>query len=105
VHISLFGWYEGLCTNLWGGEHDLIGYTDIDGASQLHRQAISGYAFLIDGGMVSWSSKKQELITLSTTEAEYVTATHATKECIWLQCLIGEIFSGLTTQTTLFYDN
>jgi hypothetical protein len=64
--------------------HELLGYTDADGASQPHRRAISGYAFLIDGGAVSWSSRKQELVTLSTAEAEYVAATHAAKECIWL---------------------
>ena len=85
--------------------HDLMGYTDADGASQPHRRAISGYAFLIDGGAVSWSSKKQELVTLSTAEAEYVAATHAAKECIWLRRLIGEIFPCLVDQTTLFCDN
>ena len=53
---------------------------------------ISGYVFLVDGGAVLWSSKKQELVTLSTTEAEYVAATHAAKEAIWLQQLIREIF-------------
>jgi len=64
--------------------HELLGYTDADGASQPHRQAISGYTFLIDGGAVFWSSRKQELVTLSTAEAKNVTATHAAKECIWL---------------------
>ena len=82
-----------------------MGYTDADGASQPHRRAISGYAFLIDGGAVSWSSKKQELVTLSTAEAEYVAATHAAKECIWLRCLIGEIFPRLITQTILHCNN
>ena len=44
-------------TLTYGGErHDLVGYTDADGASQDHRRAISGYAFLIDGGAISWSS-------------------------------------------------
>jgi hypothetical protein len=85
--------------------HDLLGYTDADGASQLHCRAISGYAFLIDRGVVSWSSCKQELITLSTVEAEYVAATHAAKECIWLWHLIREIFPRLITKTTLFCDN
>jgi len=46
------------------------------------------HAFLIDGGVVSWSSKKQELVTLSTAEAEYVATTHAAKEAIWLQLWI-----------------
>ena len=69
----------------YGGEKQgLTGYTDADGASQDHRQAISGYAFFIDGGAVSWSSCKQELVTLSTAEAEYVAATHAVKEGIRL---------------------
>jgi hypothetical protein len=85
--------------------HGLLGYTNVDRASQLHHQAISGYAFLIDGGVVSWSSWKQELITLSTAEAEYIAAMHAMKECIWLRCLIGEIFPRLIDQTTLFCDN
>ena len=41
-------------TLTYGAErHDLIGYTDADGASQEHRCAISSYAFLIDGGAVS----------------------------------------------------
>lgn len=67
-----------------GEERGLVGYVDADGASQDHRRVISGYVFMVDGGAVSWSSKKQELVTLSTTEAKYIAATHATKEAIWL---------------------
>ena len=48
---------------------------------------------------------KQELITLSTAEAKYIATMHAVKECIWLRCLIGEIFPHLIDQTTLFCDN
>jgi hypothetical protein len=65
-------------------DNGLEGYTDADGSSQEHRHAISGYVFLVNGGAVSWSSKKQELITLSTAESEYVAATYAAKEAIWL---------------------
>jgi hypothetical protein len=90
----------------YGGErHGLEGYTDADGATQEHRHAMSGYAFLIDGGAVSWSSRKQELVTLSTAEAEYVAATHAAKEAIWLCKLIGELFPSLITPTPLHCDN
>jgi hypothetical protein len=84
---------------------NLHGYTNVDGTLQEHRHAISGYAFIINGGAVSWSSRKQELVTLSTAEAEYVAATHAAKECIWLHRLTGELFPSLHTQTTLFCDN
>ena len=90
----------------YGAErHELLGYTDADRASQEHRHTISGFTFLIDGGAVSWMSRKQELVTLSTAEAEYVAATHAVKECIWLHRLIGELFPSLITQTTLHCNN
>ena len=56
-------------------QDDLKGFTDADGASQEHRHAISAYVFMIDGGAVSWSSRKQELVTLSTAELEYIAAT------------------------------
>jgi len=88
-----------------GRKEGLEGYTDADGALQEHRRTISGYAFIIDGGAISWSSRKQELITLSTTEAEYVASTHAAKEAIWLRNFIGEVFAPLTSPTTLHCDN
>ena len=59
----------------------------------------------MDGGAVSWSSKKQEIVSLSTTESEYVAATHATKEALWLRSLVAEILAPVTTPTTLFSDN
>jgi hypothetical protein len=77
----------------------------MDGASQEHRTAISGYVFLINEGAVSWSSKKQELVTLSTAEAGYVAQTHAVKEAIWLRRLLTEIFDTVDTPTTLFSDS
>ena len=61
---------------------------------------------MIDGGAVSWSLRKQELVTLSTAEVEYVAAMHATKESIWLHCLIGELFpNSILQSTTLLCDN
>jgi hypothetical protein len=83
----------------------LEGYTDADGSSQEHRHAISGYVFLINGGAISWSSKKQELVTLSTAESEYVAATYAAKEAIWLRRIIGEVFQPLTEPVTLYSDS
>jgi hypothetical protein len=88
-----------------GDKRGLVGYVDADGASQEHRRAISGYVFMVDGGAVSWSSKKQELVTLSTAEAEYVAQTHAAKEAIWLRRLLTEIFKAVDTPTILFSDS
>lgn len=62
----------------FGGEKDemLQGYCDADWASQEHRHSISGYSFHFGAGAVSWSSKKQAVIALSSTEAEYIAQTH-----------------------------
>ena len=94
----------------YGGEgkgkgRGLEGFSDADGTSQEHQHAITGFAFLIDGGAVSWSSKKQELVTLSTTEAEYVASSHASREALWLRRLIGEVFRPLQQPTPLYCDN
>ena len=62
----------------------LEGYANTDGSMNKDRRAITGYAFLIDEGAVSWSSKRQEIVSLSTTESKYVTATHSMKEALWL---------------------
>ena len=83
----------------------LIGYTDTDGSMAEDRHAISGYAFLIYGGAISWSAKRQEIIALSTTEAEYVAITHATKEALWLRSLILQLFELKLDSITLFSDN
>ena len=69
-----------LALTFGGTELDLEGYTDADGSMDEDRKAMSGYAFLMDRGAVSWNAKKQEIIALSTTEAEYVAATHTAKE-------------------------
>jgi hypothetical protein len=47
----------------------------------------------------------EQTLTLSTTEAEYVAATHAAKEAVWLHRLFGELFPPITNPTTLHGDN
>jgi transposase InsO family protein len=104
----VFRYLAGTC-DLWltysEARRTLVGYADADGSMSEDRRAITGYAFLIDGGAVSWSSKKQEIISLSTTESEYVAATHGMKEGLWLRSLLAEIFEPFTDATTLFSDN
>ena len=78
---------------------------NVDGVVQEHRHAISGNIFLMDGGAISWSSQKQELVTLSTAEAKYVAATHAAKEAIWLHKLIFKLFPALKAPTTRYCKN
>jgi len=94
------------CLEWTGGSQDgLQGFCDADWASQEHRHSTSGYVFTIDGGAMSWSSKKQGIVALSTTEAEYVSLTHAAKETLWLRAFLAEIARPLRHPTTLFCDN
>ena len=81
------------------------GYSDADRKSQEHWHAISGYAFCIDGGAVSWNSRKQAIISLSTTESEYVAMTHATKEAICMHMFLGEVLRPLSKPMLLYCDN
>ena len=83
----------------------LQGYTDTDGSMSEDWKAVSGYAFLINGGAVSWASKKQEIVSLSTTESKYVATMHTTKEALWLHSFIGEVLVPLDEPITLFSDN
>lgn len=95
--------------NLWltygGNPRELTGYADADGSMADDRHAISGYAFMINGGAISWAAKRQEIVSLSTTESEYVAITHASKEGLWLRSLLSQLFSTTLETTTLFSDN
>jgi hypothetical protein len=95
--------------NLWltYGETSQVleGYANANGSMGEDRHAITGYAFLIDSGAVSWSSKQQEIVSLSTTESKYVVATHGIKEVLWLHSLLSKVFQLIKPSTTLFSDN
>jgi hypothetical protein len=104
----IYRYLAGTC-NLWlsYGEtrRALEGYADVDGSMAKNRHAITGYAFLIDGSAVLWSSKWQEIILLSMTESEYMAVMHGMKEVLWLCSLLSKAFGSLTATTTLFSDN
>jgi hypothetical protein len=83
----------------------LEGFSDADWASQPHRHSISGYAFQIGKGVVTWSSKKRLVVALSSTESEYIAQTHAAKELMWLRAFLGELIAPFEEPTTLHCDN
>jgi len=87
-----------------GGER-LLGYSDADGNMAEDHHAISGCVFLIDGGTITWSSKKQDIVSLSTTESKYVVAAHSVKEALWLKSLISQIFEPLTYPIEILCNN
>jgi len=62
---------------------------------------------MLNGGAISWSSKKQSVVALSSTEAEYIGITHAAKEAIWVRHLLSELYSPrvLDYPITIHCDN
>jgi hypothetical protein len=85
---------------------NLIGYVDSDWASDKNdRRSITGYVFLICGGAVSWSSKKQHSTAQSSTEAKYMAGAHAAKKVAWLRTFLSEIGRILNSPTRLLVDN
>ncbi|XP_075150670.1 uncharacterized protein LOC142224768 [Haematobia irritans] len=81
-------------------------YTDSDYAGDIEsRHSTSGYVIMLSGGPISWSSKRQSTITLSTTEAEYVTASEGVKELMWVKRLFHELYPECQEVSTLNMDN
>jgi hypothetical protein len=79
---------------------------DADWGSDINnRKSMSGYVFKLTGGAISWSSKKQGCVALSSTKAEYVAGAHATKEAIWLGRLFVGLQQPLTFPIPLHIDN
>ncbi|GJS93535.1 retrovirus-related pol polyprotein from transposon TNT 1-94 [Tanacetum coccineum] len=91
-----------------GGKKDgnLVAYTDSDYARDLDdRKSTSGYVFLLNSGVVSWSSKKQPIVTLSTTEAEFVAAASCACQAVWLRRIMEYLDHDQNSSTTIFCDN
>lgn len=89
-----------------GESSELIGYTDSDYAGDVDdSRSTSGYAFFINGGSIAWSSWKQPIVTLSTTDAEYVAAATCACQAIWMKRVLKEIGHNQAEEMVLFYDN
>ena len=102
--------YLGSTKDLWltfGGRSKMLveGFCDADWATNKHRHSISGYSFHFGCGAISWSSKKQYIIALSSTEAEYIAQTHAAKEAMWLQNFVDEVRGTGGAAITINCDN
>ena len=81
------------------------GFCDVDWGGQINHHSISGYSFHMGAGAISWSSKKQHVVVLSSTEAEYIVQTHAAKEALWLHSYLWELHSAPDDLLILNCDN
>ena len=83
-----------------------IGYSDSDfGGDTDDRKSTSGYIFQIGGTGISWRSKKQTSVALSTAEAEYIALSQAAQEAIWLRQLSTDLLCKPQQPTTVYEDN
>ncbi|GKF06471.1 hypothetical protein Tco_0037139, partial [Tanacetum coccineum] len=81
-----------------GNHVDVTGLVDSDYAKDPGKgRSITGYTFLLQGCVVSWKATLQHVVTLSTTEAEYMAYIEAVKEAIWLRGLLEELGVELNT--------
>jgi hypothetical protein len=81
-------------------------WADADHGGDLDNgRSTSGYIIKLGGGAISWASKLQPVVALSTTEAEYVAAVLAGTEAIWMRQLFGELNEDPGGPTTLNMDN
>ena len=81
-----------LCLSFGGSKPVLKGFTDADMAGDLDgRKSTFGFLFTFAGGAVSWQSKLQKCVALSTTEAEYIAATEEAKEMLWMKRFVQEL--------------
>ena len=72
---------------------NLEGYVDSDWAgSAINRKSTSGCCFSMGSGVISWFSRKQSCVALSTAEVEYVAACSASYEEVWLRKVLSNLF-------------
>lgn len=84
----------------------LYGYADANWAEcRTDRKSNSGYVFLLNGCAVSWGCKKQTVVSLSTTEAEFVALSDTAKEVVWLRNVLADFGYKQTNPTTIYEDN
>lgn len=89
-----------------GGDDELVAYSDSDYAGDLDdRKSTSGYVFLFSSGAISWSSKKQPIVSLSTTEAEFIAAASCACQAVWLQRVLDMLSLNRSKSITIHCDN
>lgn len=87
-------------------QETLVGYSDSDLAADLGgRRSTPGMAFYLTESLVTWCSQKQKTVALSSCEAEFMAATAAAMQALWLRNLIAELTTSEPMIVSLFVDN
>ncbi|CDO73847.1 hypothetical protein BN946_scf185016.g4 [Trametes cinnabarina] len=90
-----------------GASNDgLLSYSDSDWAEDRDdRKSITGFVFLMAGGAISWASRRQQTISLSSTEAEYKAASDTCRQISWLRTFGNELGDDMSRPTPMCLDN
>jgi len=89
-----------------GGTLNPIGYVNSDYAGcKDTRRSTEENVFIVAGGLVSWESKHQETVALSTVESEYMAFTRAMAQALWMMKFFAEIGLSVTNPITIYVDN
>lgn len=95
-------WYKHGTKN----EGKLVAFSDSDYAGDIDdRRSTSGYVFIMNGGAVAWSSKKQPMVTLSTTEAEFISAASCACQGVWMRRVLSMLGCNQGEPTIIYCDN
>ena len=85
---------------------DLIGFTNSEWVGDnTDPKSTSGYMLMLAEGPISWSSKKQSAIALSSTKEKYRGVINAATQCLWLQGILRECGFESKFSTIIYYDN
>ena len=88
------------------GEGRLTAFTDSDYAVDVDdRRSTSGYVFMIRTGVVSWSSKKQPVVTLSSTETKFIAAASCACQGVWMRRIMEKLVHDQGRSITIYCDN
>ncbi|KAF7174279.1 hypothetical protein CNMCM6106_008468 [Aspergillus hiratsukae] len=85
------------------GNDILVGYVDASYGNATKGRSTSGYVFILAGGPISWSSRKQPITAMSSSEAEYVAAADGAKQAVWLRHFLHSIQKLGNREATPFY--
>ena len=98
-----------MCLGLLYKKNELkscVGFSDADWAGDLDdRKSTSGYIFQLSGEAISWRSKKQACVALSTAEAEYIALASAAQEAVWMRQLLTDLRRNPEEATRMYEDN
>ncbi|UYV62168.1 hypothetical protein LAZ67_1008103 [Cordylochernes scorpioides] len=91
-----------------GNNNKVAMFTDADyGSDTDDRRSYSGMVAVIDGNVINWRSKKQQCVSLSTMESEYIALCHSAKEAVWLGQTLSDLgfISHFAKPLTIYCDN